>query len=130
MPEAQLSLSVLKDTFSLCRLAPDDPIPAWVEKCRWFSVTRTPDELSIACPSNVIPENTLCEKDWKCIQVEGPLGFSLVGILAALITPLAEANVSIFNISTFDTDYIFVKEKDLEVSIQTLSRLGHYVSRA
>ena len=130
MPENQLTLTVLKETFSLCRLRANDAIPPWAVECRWFSITRTPDELSIACPSSVVPDNIRCEKDWKCIQVAGPLGFSLVGILASLVTPLAEANVSIFNISTFDTDYIFVKEKDLEVSIQTLSHLGHWVSRA
>jgi len=129
MPENQLSLTVLRETFSLCRLDAGDAIPDWAIKSRWFSVTRTPDELSIACPVGDVPPEVVCEKDWKCIQVVGPLGFSLIGILASLVTPLAQANVSIFNISTFETDYIFVKEKDLEISIQTLSHLGHWVSR-
>jgi hypothetical protein len=130
MPENPLSLTVLKETFSLCRLDSRCPIPEWVIHSHWFSVTRTPDELSIACPGQFVPAEVDCEKDWKCIQVVGPLGFSLVGILSSLITPLADVNVSIFNISTFETDYIFVKEKDLEVALQTLSHLGHWISRA
>lgn len=130
MPENPLSLVVMKDTFSLCRLPPETAIPAWAVQSKWHSLTRTHDELSIACPSACVPEGVICEKDWRCIQVGGPLGFTLVGILASLVTPLAAVNVSIFSISTFDTDYIFVKSRDLELAIQTLSREGHWISRA
>lgn len=129
MPENPLTLNVLRETFSLCRLDANSPIPDWAIHSRWFSVTRTPDELSITCPAEEVPPSIDCEKDWKCIQVAGPLGFTQVGILASLASPLADVNVTIFSISTYDTDYIFVKEKDLEVSIQTLSHLGHWISR-
>lgn len=130
MPDNPLSLIVLKEKFSLCRLPPESSIPPWLQHSNWYSATRTPDELSIACPTALVPEGVQCEKDWRCIQVAGPLGLTLVGILASLVTPLAQVNISVFSISTFDTDYIFVKSRDLELSIQTLAREGHWISRA
>jgi hypothetical protein len=67
------------------------------------------------------------EKDWRCLQVVGPLDFALTGILASLLIPLAEAGVSMFAISTFDTDYLLIKETTLEVAITALRNAGHYV---
>lgn len=129
MPELRLTLTVLKETFAVCQLHTGDALPAWALEADFFSITRTPAELSVVIPQRFIKGSFPCERDWRCMEVAGPLGFTEVGILAALITPLARANVSIFAISSYNTDYILVKEKDLETAVSVLSHQGHYVSR-
>ncbi len=95
-------------------------IPSWVETDKFFSVTKTDDELSIVCSEDIVPTNTKVEKDWRGFKVDGPLDFSLTGILASLANPLAEAKVSIFAVSTFDTDYLLVKSAQLEEAVKVL----------
>lgn len=121
----QLTLSILSDTVAICRLSKNATVPDWVWRGEFFSITRTTDELSIVCHQVSIPEDVRCEKDWRCLKVEGTLDFSLTGILAALAAPLAEAEISIFAISTFDTDYLLVKAHHLENAIKVLSAAGH-----
>lgn len=111
-------------TFAICRLDSDAPIPEWAH-IGFFSITRTPDELSIVCKEEIVPEGVTGEKGWRCLQVMGPLDFALTGILASLAAPLAEAGISIFAISTYDTDYFLVKE--LNRAIAVLSNSGHNV---
>ncbi|MBI5033843.1 MAG: ACT domain-containing protein [Chloroflexi bacterium] len=123
-----LSLSILPDTFAVCRLAPDAPIPSWVTNGDFVSITRTDDELSIVCRQSDVPNGIHCERDWRCLQVDGLLDFALTGILASLATPLAQAGISIFAISTFDTDYLLVKENNLEKAIAVLQNVGHRIS--
>jgi uncharacterized protein len=127
--EKQLTLTVLNDPFGVCRLPADAPIPAWAIQGDFFSITRTADELSIVCPENrLIDEDvSICEKSWRGIKIEGPLEFTLVGILASLLEPLSRADISIFAISTYDTDYILVKEKDFEAALKVLIQEGHRV---
>jgi len=127
--EIKLTLSVMKGSLAVCSLDRHSMIPDWALTSAFVSITRTADELSIVCPQERVPEGTRCEKEWKALQVAGPLGFTLVGILASLVTPLAYSNISIFAVSTFDTDYLLVKEKDLEMAIATLSKEGHWISR-
>lgn len=91
----------------------------------FFSLTRTPDELSIVCPELFVPADAVCERGWRALGLEGPLGFSLVGVLATITAPLAEAGVSVFAISTYDTDYVLVREDALESAISTLRWAGH-----
>jgi len=79
------------------------------------------DELSIVCSQACIPSNIKCEKDWKALKIEGPLDFSLIGILCSISAILAQNGISIFAISTYDTDYILVKEKDITKAINALS---------
>ncbi len=128
MPEVRLSLTVFKGTFAVCRLQKDSPIPGWANRGIFSSITRTPEELSIVCEQVNVPEGVQVERDWKCLQIAGPLLFSLVGILSTLLATLADAGISIFAISTFDTDYLLVKEKDLEAAVYTISQAGHAVS--
>lgn len=125
----QLTLSILPDTLAICRLRKNATIPDWAVSGEFFSITKTADELSIVCHQGSVPENVRCEKDWRCLKVEGTLDFSLTGILAALAAPLAEAGISIFAVSTFDTDYLLVKEHQLENAIQVLSAAGHLINR-
>jgi hypothetical protein len=123
----QLTLSILPETFAVCRFGLDDPVPDWAFWGEFFSITRTPDELSIVCNQVDVPEGIKCEKDWRCLKVEGTLDFALTGILASLAAPLADAKISIFAIATFDTDYLMVKESNLQKAIEVLSVAGHRV---
>jgi hypothetical protein len=123
----ELALRVLSGRFAVCRLAPDAPVPEQPAGAGLWSVTRTGDELSIVLPEENAPAECKAETGWRCLQVEGPLDFGLTGILASLATPLAEAGVSIFALSTYDTDYVLVKESDLEEAKRVLSAHGHRV---
>lgn len=125
----QLRLILLQDRFAVCRLGSDEPIPDWLANQGLVSITRSPDELSLVCSETTVPEGIRCERSWRCLRVAGTLDFSLVGVIASLACPLAEAGISIFVISTFDTDYLLVKEQDLDRAIQALTTKGHRVVR-
>jgi hypothetical protein len=119
-----LTLSLLPETLAVCRLAPDAPRPDWATG-GFLSVTRTSEELSIVCAEQNVPPSVRCEKGWRCLKVAGPLDLSLIGILAALAVPLAEARIALFAVSTYDTDYLLVKEADVERAVEVLRRAGH-----
>jgi hypothetical protein len=123
----RLNLSVVDGTFAACRLEADAPIPPWAIAGLFFSITRTADELSVVCRQDAVPEGVVCEAGWRCLRVAGTVPFSVVGVLASLTVPLAEAGISIFAVSTFDTDYLLVKEKDFEAALDALRRLGHAI---
>ena len=123
----KLTLSVLKNTLAICKFDSNANLPGWlsIKNCKFVSITKTDEELSIVCDQSIIPEKAdvmPIVKDWRALKVEGPLDFSLTGILSALLQPLAEQKISIFAISTFDTDYILVKENDLEKAIEILRK--------
>ncbi len=115
----------LPATFAICRLAPNAPVPAGMVDTPLVCVTRTSEELSIVCPVNQAPQNAKCELPWICFKLEGPFPFSLTGILASVIDPLAQSGIPIFAISTFDTDYVLVKEEFAESALKTLQSAGH-----
>jgi hypothetical protein len=123
----QLTLQVLSETYAVCRLAPTAPIPSWARGGGFFSITRTPDELSIVCSEAYVPEGIKVERRWRVLRVDGTLDFSLVGILASLTAPLAQAGVSIFALSTYDTDYLLVKVEAFEQAVATLQEAGHLI---
>jgi len=120
-----LTLSLLPETLAVCRLAPDASIPAWALQAgphqSFVSVTRTSEELSIVCARELVPAGTRAERGFRALKVAGPLDFSLTGVLASLTLPLAEAGVSVFAVSTFDTDYLLVREAQLAAARKTLS---------
>ena len=120
MVEKILTMKLLKEKYGVCRLDKNELIPEWAQNSDFFSITKTCDELSIVCFQDDIPNNINCEKDWRILKIEGPLDFSLIGILASISTILAQKGISIFAISTYDTDYILVKNKDLDITIQSL----------
>ena len=133
MTSTRLNLTLLPDRFAICRLEPDAPFPQWAMQSAFCSLTRTPDELSLVVPHECVPEGIRSERDWRAIQVQGPLDFALTGILASLCAPLAEAGVSVFALSTFDTDYILVRETQWESALTTLHRhhnLRHILDEA
>lgn len=111
-------LQEIPGNFSICRLPPAHDAPA-----RFFSLTRTAEELSVVCLEADSPRHAKIDPGWACFRVAGTLDFALTGVLAALAQPLAEAGISIFAISSFDTDYILVK--DLPLARATLEAQGH-----
>ncbi len=121
----KLRFRQLAGSFAVCRLPPDAPLPPLPGSASLVSITRTGDELSIVCPAEQVPDNAKCEFPWICFQLDGPFPFAQTGVLASFIDPLAEHGVPIFTISTFDTDYVLVKEVHAEVARKTLQAAGH-----
>ena len=111
----------------MCRLDNAAAIPPWASAGDFWSITRTVDELSVVCRQDAVPEDLLCERGWRCLRVAGTIPFSAVGVLAALMAVLADAGISVFTISTFDTDYLFVKETNLEAALDAFRRAGYAV---
>jgi hypothetical protein len=124
-----LKLKVIPGTYAVCRLDADAAIPDWALTGSVTSVTRTSDELSIVCPEAQVPKGVRCENGWRCIKVHGPLPFSMTGVLASLVNPLAEAGISLFAFSTYDTDYVLVPEAKLDDALAALSRAGHEIKK-
>lgn len=123
----QLALTILPDTFAVCRLGADGAVPSWATAAQFFSITRTADELSIVCPQHLVPDGIRCERDWRCLRVIGSMDFSMIGVVSSLVTPLAEAGISVFVLSTFDTDYLLVKKSDQQRAVAALRAAGHAV---
>ena len=127
MPTPTLMLSVLPDTYAICRLDPDAPVPDWACGGPFCSVTRTQEELSIVCSDANVPAEIRADRGWGIIQVRGPLDLKQVGVLASLSKPLADAGISVFAVSTYDTDYLLVRGDALERALSVLSGHGHHV---
>ena len=123
----KLSLTLLAQTFTVYRLSPNTEVPANALASPFFAVTRTEDELSLVLPEEVQFESDKAEAGWACFKVEGPLEFELVGVLAGIASTLAQVRVSIFAISTFDTDYILVKREQVQAARETLVSAGFQV---
>lgn len=128
MKTIQLTLSVTDEACSVCRLAAGEDIPRWVPATGFVSIARTADELSVVCSSEAVPPSVRAEHGFRVLKIDGPLDFSLTGILAAVAGPLADAGISIFAVSTFDTDYVLVKANDLKPAVAVLRAAGHAVS--
>ena len=126
----KLTLSILPQKYAVCRLNPNGHIPHWALLGDDFiSLTRTRDELSIVCLQENVPQETKAERGWRCAKVDGPFDFSLAGVHTSLAIPLAEANISILAIATYETDHLLIQEKDLERALQVLEQAGHRIQR-
>lgn len=122
-----LQLAPLPGLLAVCRLPPSANLPSWIGG-GFTSVTRTADELSVVCDASRVPAEVRAERNWKAWRVAGTLDFSMVGVLARLAAPLARDGVSIFVISTFDTDYLLVREPDAGRAVASLRGAGILVS--
>src|SRR5258706_6441996 len=116
------------ETFAICRLPPDNGIRTWAASGMWYSVTRAPNELSIVCPQANLPEPAPADRGWRCLMLEGPFPLTEVGVMAAITRPLAAAGISIFAVSTYSTDYLLLKEEQLNKAITVLAASGFEVS--
>ena len=121
----KLQLNILEHHFTIHRFPANHEIPNQVYESQFYSISKTDEELSIVCNSTIQVNSEKSDTDWSCIKVEGPLDFSLTGILAEISTILAEAEISIFAISTFDTDYILVKSEKLPFAKKVLLKSGY-----
>lgn len=125
----RLTLSLLVEPFAVARVGLGDVPPAWLDFSEPFlSVTKTADEISIVAHDGAIPANVRAERGWRALKIEGPLDFSMTGVLASIAGPLAEAGVTIFALSTFDTDYVLVRGADVDRACTILSDI-HRVQR-
>jgi hypothetical protein len=122
-----LTLKLLPGQSAVCRLPPGSALPHWFIPGALSHVSWTEEELSIACDEGRVPEDVQCERGWRSLMLRGPFAFDLTGILAQVLAPLAQANVGIFAVSTFDTDYVMVKQDQLRVSLDALRAAGHTI---
>jgi hypothetical protein len=129
MADDRFTLILLPGTFAVCRLDGTAPLPE-VTGTDFFSITRTRDEVSLVCREDSVPAGSRAEPGWRCLRVADTLDFALVGVLAALLQPLAEVGVSVFVLSTFDTDYLLVREEALGAAVAALWQAGHRVEVA
>jgi uncharacterized protein len=122
-----VTLDVLPASYAICRFSADAALPSWADGGAFSSVTRTAAELSIVCPADNVPDHVAAERGYRLLAVRGPLDFGLVGVVAALSAVLASAAISIFVVSTYDTDYLLVRGADLDRAAAALRAAGHAV---
>lgn len=133
-PDSGLNLNLLKTRLAVCRLDPGAELPGWFNRAlsgaELAGLVRTESELSLVLAESASGHDrpgVEIEPGWRAMKVQGVLDFSLIGILHSLTGPLARAGVSIFALSTFDTDYILIKEKDLPRALNALREAGHLI---
>jgi uncharacterized protein len=118
---------VLERRLAVCRLDARTGIPAWATRASFYSVTRTEEELSVVCQEEDVPEGVALDRGWRALKLEGPFELSMVGVLSSVVAPLAGEGVSVFAISTFDTDYVLVREGQLDLAVGAIREYGHRV---
>ena len=125
-----LKFIILNGSYCVHRLKPGTALPKLLYTSPFYSISQTEDELSVVAPVAIklVAEKT--EPDWSILKIAGALEFSETGILAGIAATLAEAGISIFAISTFDTDYILVKDAQLRTAKEALMAAGHKFARA
>ncbi|WP_200952669.1 MULTISPECIES: ACT domain-containing protein [unclassified Nocardioides] len=130
-PQQQIfSLARYPETLAVVRLGPGAEIPMWAESSSVFSITATATETSLVCAGRSVPKKVRHEKPLTAFEVAGPLDFGLTGVLVTLLTPLAEEGISVFPLSTFDTDWILVPTGDADRAEEAWRRSGHTVAPA
>jgi hypothetical protein len=129
-----LDLDLLPEEYAVCRLPAGSALPASLssgpDDKSVISVTWAPDELSVICPADRVPDGATVEASWRCLRVVGPLDLALTGVLASLIGPLADARVNIVAFSTYDTDYLLIPQVRLTEAVHTLTAAGHRLASA
>jgi uncharacterized protein len=125
-----LQLSLLPESYAIVGLSALADLPNWATQGPFFSITRTSDELSIVVEASRVPEGIQSQSGWRVIKVHGPFVLSEVGVLASLAEPLAAAKISLFVVSTFDTDYLLVSANSLDAAVKVLERAGHSFRRS
>lgn len=122
-----MRLTVAPARLAVCRLPADAPLPEW-PRGAFVSVTRTPAELSVVCDDAAVPDEVQAERGWRAMQLEGPIPFETTGVAAGLTGALAAKRISLFLISTYDTDWLLVKEAVLDAAIAALREAGYDVA--
>ena len=123
----KLSLSSIPDRFAVCQIDHQAKIPDWAFEGEFSFISRTPDELSIICPAKFVPPDIQYVAGWRGLKIEGPFDFNEIGVLAAITAPLAQGDISLLTVSTYDTDYIFLQEAQFETAGDILEAVGHKI---
>ncbi len=127
-PRHALKFRWLAGPYAIVRLAADAPVPNWLGKGEFISITRTADELSIVCLAENLPPDVQSPHRWICLKLEGPFPFSMTGVLLSFIEPLSSNGIPIFAVSTYDTDYVLIQEEYAGAALNELQRAGHELS--
>ncbi len=123
----QIDLEILAGTFSVCKVASLSNVDL---SAPFRFLAQTDEELSLVCPTAGAPANALAREDgWRAFRIAGTLDFALVGILSRILTVLADAQIGIFAVSTFHTDYILVKEENFQHALSVLSDAGYAIRK-
>jgi hypothetical protein len=129
-PVLPLTLVVLPGELAVVRLPPDAHVPPWAfspAAGTIWSMTRTDEELSLVRAADAVPNDARAERGWRALRIAGTIDFALTGVLASVLAPLGDASISIFAVSTYDTDYILVREHALPAAVDALRGAGHEV---
>jgi hypothetical protein len=129
MTQRQLNLSLLDEEYGICSLPAAASIPDWSLKQSLISITRTDEELTIVCRQDLIPPEFKSDLNWRCFKIDGAFDLNQTGVISSISSPLADAGISIYVISTYSTDYFLVKEKKLDQTISVLSDSGHNITK-
>ena len=129
MKQRQLQLSLLKDKYGICTLPNTAPIPDWALTQSLASITRTEKELTIVCRLEILPSQYQSGPNWQCFKIDGSFDLNQIGVISSISSPLADAGISIYVISTYDTDYFLIQEQNLEKTISVLSSSGHAIKK-
>ncbi|WP_108946463.1 ACT domain-containing protein [Shewanella halifaxensis] len=124
---ARMTLAIHPELYTIHSFSADTPIPAEVFQQPMYFIGKTKEEVSVVVPSTLKLNSLEQEDDWRCLEVLGPLGFSMTGILANVSGTLADEDISIFAISTFDTDYILVKSNTLIATVKALKKKNYQI---
>jgi len=118
----KLSLSILPEKLGVCHFAAKSAIPDWAKDINFCSITRTSKELSIICPQDKIPAGVLVEKNWRALKINDPIDLYSIGVISSLVKPLADAGISILEISTYETEHTLVEDKNLAKAKKVLGK--------
>jgi len=122
-----MRLSILPDAVAVCRLTAGASVPDWARGA-FLSITRTADELSVVCDDAAVPAEVQAERGWRVLKLEGPIPFEMTGVASALLAPLAHARISVFLISTYDTDYLLLKTDTFPRAVDVLRGAGYEIT--
>ena len=124
-----MKFKVLEGKYAIYKFPIGSVLPERITSSDFYSITKTKDEISVVAAQNdLFSINIECNKDWRIIKIEGLLDFSLVGIIAEITAIFKKKKISVFTISTYDTDYFLIKQKDLDFGIKALIENGHKVT--
>ena len=120
-----MTLLILREEFSICKLTGAEGVELTVP---FTFLSVTDDEISLVCPTAVVPANTVNAHDgWRALKIDGNLDFNMVGVVSRLSALLAESGISVFIVSTYNTDYILVQGQSYQAAIAVLTAGGHRI---
>jgi hypothetical protein len=125
MDSNKIVLSILEETYIIHKLDQSTNLPEELIECEFYSLSNSQEEISLVCPEQILIQSENSSPNWKCLKVAGPLDLNLTGILAGLSDTLSKAKISIFAISTFETDYVLIQKQVLETAKSALKSAGY-----